>query len=124
MLFGDECRRRRPRRCVSRFHPLSFCLSLSVCLSLSLCLVRCDDLNCATLGFPAQLKCICRIKISRNKLMILKKKAALVISTEKSQTLLGIIESFNDTRMVAFFMFGMKSNALRCVLCKGHFKNG
>ena len=40
LLFGDECRRRRPRRCVSRFHPLSFCLSLSVCLSLSLCLVR------------------------------------------------------------------------------------
>ena len=39
VLFGDECRRRR-RRCVSRFHPLSFCLSLSVCLSLSLCLVR------------------------------------------------------------------------------------
>jgi hypothetical protein len=39
LLFGDECRRRR-RRCVSRFHPLSFCLSLSVCLSLSLCLVR------------------------------------------------------------------------------------
>lgn len=39
VLFGDECRR-RPRRCVSRFHPLSFCLSLSVCLSLSLCLVR------------------------------------------------------------------------------------
>jgi hypothetical protein len=40
LLFGDECRRRRRRRCVSRFHPLSFCLSLSVCLSLSLCLVR------------------------------------------------------------------------------------
>ena len=39
LLFGDECRR-RPRRCVSRFHPLSFCLSLSVCLSLSLCLVH------------------------------------------------------------------------------------
>ena len=39
VLFGDECRR-RPRRCVSHFHPLSFCLSLSVCLSLSLCLVR------------------------------------------------------------------------------------
>ena len=39
LLCGDECRR-RPRRCVSRFHPLSFCLSLSVCLSLSLCLVH------------------------------------------------------------------------------------
>lgn len=39
LLFGDECRR-RPRCCVSRFHPLSFCLSLSVCLSLSLCLVH------------------------------------------------------------------------------------
>ena len=39
LLFGDECRR-RPRRCVPRFHPLSFCLSLSVCLSLSLCLVH------------------------------------------------------------------------------------
>ena len=39
LLFGDECRR-RPRRCVSRFHPLSFCPSLSVCLSLSLCLVH------------------------------------------------------------------------------------
>ena len=39
LLFGDECRR-RPRRCVSHFHPHSFCLSLSVCLSLSLCLVH------------------------------------------------------------------------------------
>ena len=55
---------------------------------------------------------------------ILKKQAALVISTEKSQTLLGIIESFNDTRMVAFFMFGMKSNALRCVLCEATFFEG
>mgnify|MGYP001340990340 FL=1 len=55
---------------------------------------------------------------------ILKKQAALVISTEKSQTLLGIIESFNDTRMVAFFMFGMKSNAWRCVLCEATFFEG
>ena len=70
LLFGDECRRPSSSLLCFSFSSSLF-LSFSFCLSLTLSLSRShDDLNCATLGFPAKLKCICRIKISRNKLMI------------------------------------------------------
>ena len=45
------------------------------------------------------------------------------ISTEKSQTLQGIIESFNDTRMLAFDVWDeIKRVALRPL--QSHFKKG